>query len=194
MRLDLIAIDKAWAREAAGDEGGARLQGECSNHDIVAPFLEDALDALVVIYERTPDVAPWKACLARTRDDNAIVGICSLTDRGDGTVAVGYHIFPPYQGKKLAKLLVAELIALAFQRTDMREVVTHSPPQEGPAAGVMRALDFRLTGMKNDTTNGRRWEWTLNRADLDHRQTKPMFIPMVRAGVVSSLVARTFGR
>jgi RimJ/RimL family protein N-acetyltransferase len=193
MRLDLIAIDKSWARDAAGDDS-TRLEGECSNYEIVAPFLEDALDALVVIYDRTPDAAPWKACLARTHEDNAIVGICSLTDRGDGTTAIGYHTFPPYQGKGLAKLMVGQLIALAFSRPDVREVVTHSSPQEGPAAAVMRTLDFRLTGMKNDTTHGRRWEWTLNRGDLNQRQAKPMFIPMVRAGVVSSLVARTFGR
>jgi RimJ/RimL family protein N-acetyltransferase len=193
MRLDLIAIDKSWARDAAGEDS-ARLAGQCSNYETVAPFLEDAVDALVVIYDHTPDAAPWKACLARTHGDNAIVGICSLTDRGDGTMAIGYHVFPPYQGKGLAKLMVTQLIALAFHRPDVREVVTHSPPQEGPAATVMRMLDFRLTGMKNDTTHGRRWEWAMNRGDLSQPQTRPMFIPMVRAGVVSSLVARTFGR
>lgn len=192
MRLDLIAIDKSWARDAAGED--TRLGGQCSNYETVAPFLEDALDALVVIYDRTPDAAPWKACLARTHEDNAIVGICSLTDRGGGTMAIGYHVFPPYQGKGLAKLMVVQLVALAFRRPNVREVVTHSPPQAGSAAAVMRTLDFRLTGMKNDTTHGRRWEWTLNRGDLNQRQTRPMFVPMVRAGVVSSLVARTFGR
>jgi len=193
MRLDLIAIDKSWAREAAGEDS-TRLEAECSNYGIVAPFLEDALDALVVIYDRTPDAAPWKACLARTHEDNAIIGICSLADRGNGSMAIGYHIFPPYQGKGFAKPMVTELVRQAFHCLEVREVVTHSPPQEGPAASVMRTLGFSLTGMKNDTTNGRRWEWTLNRTDLNQRQTKPMFIPMVRAGVVSSLIARTFGR
>lgn len=192
MKVELLALDKAWAKEAMG-EGSAWAQASCANYATVAPFLEDAIDALIAIFERAAEEPSWTAYLVRDVAAHAFVGVCSLTKDARGELVLGYHTFPPYLGKGYAKAMVAELAALAFRRFDLAELVAYTPPQEGAAAAVLRAQSFRCVRTVNDTARGRRWQWALSRCE--HRaQKKPLFIPMVRAGVVSSLIARNFGR
>jgi [ribosomal protein S5]-alanine N-acetyltransferase len=192
VKIELIALDKAWAKDAMG-EGSAWAQASCANYATVAPFLEDAIDALIAMYERAAEEPSWTAYLVRDVADHAFVGVCSLTKAPNGELVLGYHTFPPYQGKGYAKQMVTELAALAFRCFDVAEIVAHTPPQEGAAVAVLRALNFGCAKTVTDTDRGRRWQWALSRCE--HReQTKPLFIPMVRAGVVSSLIARGFGR
>jgi RimJ/RimL family protein N-acetyltransferase len=193
MRVELVALDKVWARDVAREDG-AWAEDLCSNYAIVAPFLEDAADAMLAILERTGEAAPWRAYLVRAADDRAIVGICSLTEKGGGQVAIGYHTFPPYQRKGYARAMIAELSVLAFSRQDVIEIVSDTPPRETVAAAVLRGQGFDCTRTVTDTRHGCRWEWILNRNDHAIYRRKPLFIPMVRAGVVSSLVARQYGR
>jgi len=186
MTLELIAFDKHWARVIAA-EGSASLQASCSNFVTIAPFLEDAIDALIAMHEHRMNGAPWTAYLVRDKAAREIVGLGSLSECGDGTVAIAFHTFPPCEGRGFGKETAATLVEMAFRSRGVREAIAHTRPHDSAAAAIMRALDFVHAKTVTDSVRGLRWQWSLARPHTGD-STKGTFVPMLRAGVITSLL------
>jgi len=118
MNIELIPLAKHWAREIES-EGNRSLRESCINFDVVAAYLEEAVDAHLALYARTEASAPWIAYLART-PGREFVGICSFKDqcRG-GRVEIAYFTFPPYEGRGYGRAMAGSLVNLALAHPDV---------------------------------------------------------------------------
>lgn len=191
MTIELVALDKHWAHEIAV-EGSASLAASCSNFDVVAAHLDGAVDAHIALYERTGASAPWIAYLARLRDTREFVGICSFKDNcRNGRVEIAYHTFPPYERRGVAKAMATQLIDLAWRHPDVIEVVATTAPEENASTKILRGLGFRRAGTTIDPDEGEVWAWALTRARSEKHKGGSIFSPMVKAGAVLSMMART---
>lgn len=174
MDLELIALDKHWVRQIEA-EGSASLSGSCSNYDLVAPFLEEAVDVYVALYKKTEAAAPWIAYLARVASTRAFVGICAFKTRPHaGRVEIACFTFQPYQRKGHGKAMSAQLLDLGFRHPDVSEIFAHTAPADNASAGILRDLGFVREADVDDPHDGLTRRWSLSRASHSQARITPL--------------------
>lgn len=187
MTLELIALDKDWAHDIEA-ERAASLGEVCSNFDRIEHYLESLVDALVALYAKAGEKATWRAFLARERTTREVIGVCSLKHTAhSGEIEIGWHVFPPYQGRGYGKGLAMLLVDHAFGDRGVACLATHTAPDEARAARILRELDFTRTGDVFSAAEGHLWRWTLGR-DQRHERA-PRILPMSRPAALLAMFA-----
>lgn len=191
MTIELIPLDKHWAREVA-NEGNASLAAACSNFDTISSELEEAVDAHVALYERTGASAPWVAYLARIVATREFVGICSFKDAPrDGRVEVAFFTFPPYRHRGFGGAMAVQLVDLAFKDPNLMEVISHTTGRESASTRILQALNFSHVGRVRDSEGGVAWRWSLRRGQRLPKRHR--FVPLTTASALFAFVARGSG-
>jgi RimJ/RimL family protein N-acetyltransferase len=187
MVLELIPLDKDWAHDIEVDEA-AWLRTACSNFDLVEHYLESLIDALVVLYAEAETHASWTVLLARVRKTREVVGVCSLKHTvHSGEVEIGWHVFPPYQGRGHGKAMAAQIVRRAINDRAVVSLVSHTAPSETRAAQILRELDFTQEGEVFQAKEGRLSRWTLHK-DQRHDRA-PRILPMSRPAALLAMFA-----
>jgi RimJ/RimL family protein N-acetyltransferase len=150
-RLDLLpltvdALEALIARDQPALEAatGARFPVPLA----APPLMDDALpyfrDALLA----NPDAAPWWARLLVVRETGEVAGAAGFTGGpdADGTVTLGYSIYPSCQRQGLASEAAATLVAWALAQPGVRVVRATIPPGHIASERVAENAGLRRTG------------------------------------------------
>jgi [ribosomal protein S5]-alanine N-acetyltransferase len=166
-RLDLVSMSPAFMR--ASLEGrlaeaenllGAELPADWPG--VRARTLRMRLDDLAA----NPAARPWllRAMVLR-QPDRRLVGHIGFHDPPgpDGTVEVGYSVWPEYQRRGYAYEAVTALFAWAASEHDIRQFVASVGPWNAPSLGLVRKLGFVQTGRQWDDEDGEELVFVLDR-------------------------------
>ncbi len=138
------------------------LAGLCDNADVIADEAADIAEASLAFYEAYGATAPWFSYLVRRTADHAIVGTCGFRGPPQGRIVeIAYYTFAAYTGQGCATSMVAGLLGLARQSTEVDYVVAHTLPHEDAATTILRRHGFEHVGVINDPEAGDFWRWVL---------------------------------
>jgi len=157
-RLRLTALTaeglRAWI-----DKDAERLEGETGvrfSVPVQAPPLLD--DDLLHFHERmvaAPDDLGWWVWVVSIREDRRAVGACGLGGRPHtGTVAIGYSIYPRFEGRGFATEASGALVAGALGQPEVRIVQATVPTWHGASIAVARKLGMQEMGHERDPDVG----------------------------------------
>lgn len=157
-RLRLTALTaeglRAWI-----DKDAERLEGETGvrfSVPVQAPPLLD--DDLLHFHERmvaAPDDLGWWVWVVSIREDRRAVGACGLGGRPHtGTVAIGYSIYPRFEGRGFATEASGALVAWALGQPEVRIVQATVPTWHGASIAVARKLGMQEMGHERDPDVG----------------------------------------
>ena len=97
----------------------------------------------------------WWAWLVSTRADNLAVGVCGLDGRPqDGTVAIGYSVYPQVEGRGYATEASAGLIRWVLAHEEARVVRATVPTWNLASLAVARKLGMEEVGLAVDDEVG----------------------------------------
>lgn len=158
-RLDLPPLT-AEAIEAlmAGDRAGVEaLTGAAFPTPLGPPPLMD--DALPFFRDRlraVPADASWWARVLIERGANLAVGSAGFAGPPDaeGTVTIGYAVYPEFHGRGFATEATRALVAWALARPPVRRVRATIPPGNAPSRRVAEAAGLRRVGTDWDDDAG----------------------------------------
>lgn len=110
----------------------------------------------------------WGGFLAMSTATAGIVGTCAFLGPPDesGTVEIAWHTFPPFERRGFATAMASNLMARAKDAPEVRRVVAHTAPEEGPSARILRSLGLERTGEVTHPEHGPSWRWEWARASL----------------------------
>lgn len=96
----------------------------------------------------TPDELGWWVWLAYRRDDAVVVGVCGLGGRPDpqGTVRMGYAVYPHLQGRGYATEAALGVMDWALARPGVRCVRATVPCWNEGSVAVARKLGMGVAG------------------------------------------------
>jgi RimJ/RimL family protein N-acetyltransferase len=105
------------------------------------PLFEEDLPAFDQRMREAVEDLGWWAWLVSTRADNEAVGVCALGGRPeDGTVAIGYSVYPEAEGRGYATEASAGLIGWALTHDGVGVVRATVPTWNLSSAAVARKL------------------------------------------------------
>lgn len=164
-RLDLVLltrglIDELWLEPDADRTVGGVLvpAGWPDEHD--ARFLRLRRDQI----ERNPADEPFLARMLVLRGEPArpVVGHAGFHERPrDGSLEIGYTVFPRWRGLGLAKEAVRALMDWAASEHGVRRFIASISPRNAPSLALARKLGFRRTGQQMDEEDGLEWVFEL---------------------------------
>lgn len=143
LRLTALAADalQAWIDEDAS--GLFELTGVRFPEPVEAPPLlgED----LPMLRDRTAqgaDEVGWWVWLVSRKSDEEALGVCGLGGRpdDDGTVVLGYSVYPHHEGHGVATEASAALVAWLFEQDGVERVVATVPTWNLASVAVARKL------------------------------------------------------
>ena len=121
------------------------------------PLMEDALPYFRDALREDPGAAPWWARLLILRETGDAVGSAGFTGGPDpeGTVTMGYSVYPAYQRQGIAAEAAAALLAWAIVQPGVRRVRAAIPPDHAASQRVATHAGLRRTGLiENDPDEG----------------------------------------
>lgn len=80
-----------------------------------------------------------------------------------GTVEIGYEIAPAHRRKHYGTGAAAALANKAFANSEVRAVIAHTLPKDGPSTKVLEGVGFTNEGEIKDPDQGKVWRWRLLR-------------------------------
>ena len=129
---------------------------EASRSELLAGICQ----AMIALYPGGEPVLPWAGYLAREEE---FIGTCAFKSvPRAGAVEIAYFTFPEHEGRGVATAMARMLVDLAFEN-GVRAVRAQTLPQESASTSLLRKLDFTLAGEEMHPTDGRVWEWRLER-------------------------------
>ncbi len=160
--LEVDAIDALIARDSA-----ALSAILTTNPTTPIELPEEFADALPFIGDavRTdPTLAQWWARLLIRRHDRAAVGSVGLGGRpsADGTVVIGYTVFPAFEGSGYATEGTRGLISWALRQDGVTRVRATIPPWHAASIRVATKAGMRPVGEDEDPDVGRVMVWEID--------------------------------
>ncbi len=158
-RLRLTSLDpdalSAWIEGDAAalfDLTGVRF----SDPPELPPLLGDDLPMIRDRAAQGPDEAGWWVWLVSSRDDDGAMGVCGLGGRPDeeGTVVIGYSVYPQHERRGIATEAAGALILWALEQTGVRRVLATVPAWNGPSVAVAKKLGMVAIGQGEDPEVG----------------------------------------
>jgi RimJ/RimL family protein N-acetyltransferase len=80
-----------------------------------------------------------------------------------GQVEIGYEIAPGFRRRHYGTGAAAALIAKAFQSREVRSVIAHTMPEDGPSTKVLEGVGFVNEGEIKDPQGVTLWRWRMLR-------------------------------
>lgn len=166
-RLDLPPLTVA-ALDAlsAGDRAALEAATGATFPDPLTapPLMADALPFFREQLVRDAGAARWWARLLILRETGAAVGSAGFTGGpdGEGTVTLGYSVYPLYQRQGLAAEAAEALAQWAMTQPGVRAVRATIPPGHIASERVAARAGLRRTGrVEHDSNEGpvEIWEW-----------------------------------
>jgi len=123
-----------------------------------ARALCDEAIRLMTAPERAEVIGGWWAIHTGEGGDHA-VGSCGLKAEPDahGVVEIAYYTFPAFQGRGVARAMVAAMIETLRGRA--RLVIAHTLREKNASRAVLRASGFSFAGPVIDPDDGPVWRW-----------------------------------
>ena len=123
---------------------------------------EEASAATANFYRKAGFSPPWIGYLAIW--DDSIVGTCAFKGApAYGRVEIAYYTFPPFEGRGVARMMAAELIAVAHKAEPEIEIFAQTLPETNASNVILQKLGFEYAGRVNHPREGVVWEWRLSR-------------------------------
>ena len=154
-RLDLPPLTVA-ALEAliAGDRQalevttGARFPDPLS----APPLMDEALPYLRDVLLASPETRPWGPYLMLLRESGDAVGSAGFSGAPDteGTVTLGYSVYPVFQRQGFASEAAEALTSWALLQPGVRRVRATIPPKHVGSQRVVTLAGFQKTGLVED--------------------------------------------
>lgn len=113
------------------------------------PLMEDALPYFRDTLREDPGAAPWWARVLILRETGDAVGSAGFTGAPDaeGTVTMGYSVYPVYQRQGIASEAAEALLAWAIVQPGVRRVRATIPPEHVASQRVAAHAGLRRTGL-----------------------------------------------
>ncbi len=120
------------------------------------PLMDDVLSFIRDRLLADPGEAGWWAWLIVSRATRQAVGSVGLGGRpnGDGTVLLGYSIYPALEGRGYATEAARALAAWALEQPDVACVRATIPPWHAPSLRVAAKIGMRQVGTAHDDDVG----------------------------------------
>jgi RimJ/RimL family protein N-acetyltransferase len=80
-----------------------------------------------------------------------------------GQVEIGYEIAPGFRRRHYGTGAAAALAAKAFESREVRSVIAHTMPEEGPSTKVLDGVGFVNEGEIKDPHGVSLWRWRMLR-------------------------------
>lgn len=168
-RLDLAPLSvEALDALIAGD--GKRLEaltGARFPRPLAAPpLMEDALPFMRDALRGNPAAAAWGPYLMLLRETGEAIGSAGFTGApdGDGSVLMGYSVYPSFQGQGLASEAAAALVHWALRQAGVRQVRATIPPWHRASQRVAAKAGLRRTDrVEHDPDEGLVEVWERSR-------------------------------
>jgi ribosomal-protein-alanine N-acetyltransferase len=157
-RLELVPL--AWeAIDALLTGDAARLQaltGASFRQAAPPPYMAEPLPLVRDRLREHPDEAPWWNWLILQRQSREAVGQVAFggMPAPDGSVLVGYAIYPEFEGHGFATEAVAAMIGWAFQQFGIKEVRALAPVWNTPALRVAENVGMHPVASDEDDEVG----------------------------------------
>ncbi|HEV7348517.1 GNAT family N-acetyltransferase [Telluribacter sp.] len=115
-----------------------------------------------------PPLRDWWTHLIVHLPDRMLIGSCGYKGEpdADGIVEIGYEIRPSHRERGLATEAAQGLIDHAFAHGEVKKVIAHTLPGEGPSTRILKKLGFVRTGELEDPDDGLVWRWELKKEDF----------------------------
>jgi RimJ/RimL family protein N-acetyltransferase len=119
------------------------------------PFLTEVLTVIT----RNPRTPPWGAYLAR-REDERVAGLCCFkADMTEGHVEIAYATLPSFEGRGVARSMVAVLAAIA-RAGGAKRLIAHTLPGSNASTRILERSGFLCEGDAMDPEDGLVWRWS----------------------------------
>ena len=137
----LIAGD----RRALETATGARFPEPLS----APPLMDDALPYFRDVLLASPETRPWEPYLMVLRESGDAVGSAGFTGAPDaeGTVTLGYSVYPVFQRQGFASEAAEILTTWALAQPGVRRVQATIPPMHVASQRVVTLAGFQKTGL-----------------------------------------------
>ena len=135
--------------------------------DDALPFLRDRLRA------EPEELLGWWAWLMVTRSAREAVGSVGLGGKpdGEGTVVIGYAVYPTFEGRGYATEAARALAAWALEQAGVTRVRATIPPGHMPSLRVAEKAGMRQVGTARDDEVGEVLVLEARRAEGDGAPT-----------------------
>jgi RimJ/RimL family protein N-acetyltransferase len=158
-RLRMVPMDaralRAWAegdRVALGEATGARFREPLD----APPLFGDDVTYFSEKVAAAPAQLGWWVWLACRRSDGQAVGVCGLggPPDADGSVSLGYSVYPWLEGRGYATEAAGALVAWAVAQPGVRCVRALVPTGHAASLGVARKIGMAEVGRDVDPEVG----------------------------------------
>jgi RimJ/RimL family protein N-acetyltransferase len=148
-RLTLVAATRDLARAAF--DGAAALSRTLKvtvGADWPPPLVEETLLFTAQMLEAHPDQAGWWAWYFIRTEDRVLLGAGGLKGlpTKDGSVEIGYSLFPAFHGWGYATEAAGGLIEWAFAHPGVARIIAETYPELGASIRVMEKNGLRFSG------------------------------------------------
>ena len=120
------------------------------------PLMDDALPFMLDRLRADPGELGWWAWLITARAAREAVGSVGLGGRpdGEGTVVLGYAVYPAFEGRGYATEAARALTSWALDQFGVTRVRATIPPGHTPSLRVAEKLGMRPVGTAQDDEVG----------------------------------------
>jgi [ribosomal protein S5]-alanine N-acetyltransferase len=136
--------------------GLADLSG--SDRATLAEADEPFLNEVLTVITAQPRADPWGAYLARTADGRVAGLCCFKAEIAGGEAEIAYATLPSFEGRGVARAMVAALIDIARSGGATR-LIAHTLPEPNASTRVLSGSGFVNEGEAIDPEDGLVWRW-----------------------------------
>ncbi len=121
----------------------------------VPPLLGEDLPRFREHMLASPEDLGWWVWVISTRADRCAVGACGLGGRPHtGTAAIGYSVYPRFEGRGFATEASGALVSWALSQPEVRIIQATVPTWHGASIAVARKLGMQEMGHELDPDAG----------------------------------------
>jgi len=127
-------------------------------------FSEDIFKFSLDAINQNPHSKVWYTYLPIDIKSNTIIGTCGFKGGPkNGSVEIGYEVSKVFRNKGYATEMVNQLINIAFNNKEVRNIIAHTLPEENASVSVLKKCGFVYKKEIMDDEDGKLWRWKLRK-------------------------------